>query len=124
MTQRQAKLQSCDSNSVTFADPSNIQHTFRVKNTRTPKQVFGISLTNNRLEFIENDTADQSNGDKTVKEPLSVRVVISGSLEAKAELTQMWLDTKANVDSAITDGALDGFKPTHTTAIVFGGVSP
>lgn len=120
MTLRQAKLQSVDSNSVTYADPSDIQHTFRVKNTRTPKQVFGVPLTNNRLEFIENNTAAQSDGDKTVKEPLSVRVVISGSLQAKEELTQMWADSKANVDLAIADGALDGFKPTHTTLIAFG----
>lgn len=119
MTQQTAKLQSVDANSVTFADPTDISHTLRVKNNRTPKTLYGVQLTNNRIEFIENDTALRSNGDKQVKEPLSVRVVISGSIESEDELTQMWANSKVNVDSAIADGALKGFKPTQATQIVF-----
>lgn len=122
MTQRNAKLQTIESNSVTFADPMDVNHTFRMKNGRAQKSISGVQLTNNRIEFIDNDTAAQTDGDKTVKEPLSVRVVISGSIEAKAQLSQMWADTKVNVDAAIADGALNGFKATEQTGIAFGVV--
>lgn len=114
-----AKLQSVDVNSVTFADPSDINHTFRVKNSRTPKNLQGVPLTNNRMEFIDNSHAVRISGDNVAKEPLSIRVIISGSIESETEVLQRWTDMKTNVDAAIVDGALKGFKPTQDTTIQF-----
>lgn len=117
---RLAKLLSNEGNSVTFADPLDINHTLRVKVGRVGKTLQGVSLTNNRFEFIQNNTALRTQGDNTTREPIAGRVILSGSIESKAEMLQEWNDLKANVDAAILDGALDGFKPISSTPIEFG----
>lgn len=43
------------------------------------------------------------------REVLSAATTLSGSLENRAQLLQVWLDHSANIALAIEGGALDGF---------------
>lgn len=118
MTIRNMKKLALAANAVTFADPSSIRNTLRVKNGITEKKVGTIAATNIRTEFIANEQAVLTQGTATGSEPLSIRVVISGSQANATELQRMWENMKSNVDTSVVAGTLNGFLPAEATLVI------
>lgn len=105
----QLRVAAIDNNSITFADPADISHTTRVKQSRTDKNVEGVKLVNNRFEVIENARYNVTVGSSVVPDVQSIRLSISGATISEAELIRKWTVFKKNVDALIADGALQGF---------------
>lgn len=106
------KLQVNVPGSVTYAELTDIRSTFRAKVEAAPKNISGVSVTNNRAEFIRVKPMAITNGSVTVSETTSQRVVFSGSIENAAAMAAEWELTKAYVDEAIQKAALRGFVPS------------
>lgn len=82
-----------DQNSVLFEDPNNTNSTFRHKRNLGRKDVDGVRLHNIRSEYIVQRTKQPSGiVDSTIREPLSVRLITTGSDQNQAEIDKM-IDT-------------------------------
>lgn len=97
--------------SVTFAESTDIRSTFRAKVDSAPKNISGVSVTNNRAEFIRVKPAEVTVGTLVGVESLSLRMTFSGSIENNAALVAEWGNFKQYVDQCITSGSLKGFVP-------------
>lgn len=114
----QLRVVAIDNNSVTFADPTDISHTTRIKQSRTDKNVEGVKLVNNRFEVIENARFNVTAGQSVVPDVQSIRLSISGATTSEAELIRKWSVFKHNVDTLIADGALQGFLARPSVSLV------
>ena len=94
-----------------YASPSDVTHTLSVKVTTSPKTAGAITLTNNRLEFIENFRAPVTEGVNTAKETVSVRIVASGSTSNEAVVKAAVVQAFANYTAIMGDKGLVGFVP-------------
>lgn len=99
------------SNEVTFANPTDINHTLRVVAARAPKSAGVVSLTNVRGEMVESIKLPVTNGTDNSVETGAIRIVVSGSTQNKAALRAAFVRVSANYLAAIDDGLLDGFVP-------------
>lgn len=102
-----------DAKSLNFANPGQLDHTLRIVLDNGTKSVKGVSALNNRLDVISGSTGTLVEGDRSVGEPLSVRVSLSGSITNAALIEKRWTEIKAVVDAAIADKALTGFLPVN-----------
>lgn len=113
------QYQARDSQSITFENPLNPRDIVRVKRTVSPKVVDKLPLTNVRSDVSILRAVDPRTGTcidcNQVLEPLSARVILSGS--NAAELKNMWKTISALVFSEI-DTLLRGSLPTDNTVIV------
>lgn len=102
---------SVSNGEIRYADPSDVTHTLRVVVSTAPKTAGAVSLTNNRLEYIESIHAPVTDGTNTAKEVVSIRIVASGStlneVLIKAAVTQAF----ANYTAVMNDKGLQGFTP-------------
>lgn len=105
------KLQVNVPGSVTYAELTDIRSTFRAKVDSAPKNISGVSVTNNRAEFIRVKPAEVTAGTLVGVESLSLRMTFSGSIENDAALVAEWGKFKQYVDQCITSGSLKGFVP-------------
>lgn len=111
------RKQFADARSLNFANSADLSHTLRVKLDVANKTIKGVTVLNNRLEFVEALTGSITEGDTTVNEALSLRVSLSGSVGNAAALQARWQVLKSNVDAAIADGALGGFLPENAVMV-------
>lgn len=118
MTQRTLRTLQQGTDSVTFADPNNVNATTRVRVARAQKTVESQRLTNVRTEVIVNQPHAVVIGDDTVTEQLSLRLTVSGSTLSEAQLLQMWKDLKVNFESIIAAKTLTGFVPFTVPLII------
>lgn len=82
-----------DQNSVLFEDPNNTSSTFRHKRNLGRKDVDGLKLHNIRSEYICMRTKTPTGvADTNIREPLSVRLICTGSDANQAEIDKM-IDT-------------------------------
>lgn len=88
-----------DQNSVLFEDPNNTASTLRHKRNLGRKVVDEARLHNIRSEYIiQREHTPSGITDLNIREPLSVRVIITGSDGNQAELDKM-VDTLFKVVS-------------------------
>lgn len=122
MTERVLRVISALPNDMRYADPLNLNNSVRVTLQTKAKMAGDLKTTNSRAEVISQHdlvhVADPAcdngciNGART--ESLSIRVIISGSIENKALVSQMWTDAAANVTALLPD-LTSGFPPAPST---------
>lgn len=111
-----------DSNSITFEDPLNASSDMRIKRAVSPRVFAGTTVKNYRSEVIVHrepnlmpDCVDPCK--PSVEEPVTVRLIVSGSKTQAAILKKMvdtayaaWVENSA----ALTTGGLpsSSFEPT------------
>lgn len=82
-----------DQNSVLFEDPNNVSSTFRHKRNLGRKDVDSVRLHNIRSEYIvQRQKTPVGIDNPTVREPLSVRLITTGSDANQVEIDKM-IDT-------------------------------
>ena len=83
-------FQSRDARGVTLESPLDVNSTIRFSRTVGPKTVDGLKLTNVRSDTVVVRQVDPRSVDCTdctsVNEPISVRVIISGSTKSSANV--------------------------------------
>lgn len=110
-----------DARGITFEDGLNPNSTIRFGRTIAPKTVDGLKLTNVRSDTVIVRQVDPRGADckdcAAVLEPLSARLILTGSRNNKAALVAM-LNTlvKAVVDNH--DALLNGSLPAPDAVIV------
>lgn len=125
MTEQTLRLTYNGNNDRRFAAPTNFNHTFRETLAVTPKKAGDANVHNARSEFISNDVIVVTGGctdpckTSPRTEKVSVRTVISGSVENKTAMAQLVKDHQANVASALQDH-LDGFMASNDVQFVVG----
>lgn len=107
--------------SVTFADPSNILNTTRIKNGASTILVDGVKVPFARAELISarQVSVPMCDSECTSSTPTSVRIYISGPIGSKGAMIAQFKAAVANMITAIeTDDVLSGFPAQSTTAYV------
>lgn len=110
-----------------FADPSNPNNTVTVTFTTQPKNAGDTKVTNVRTEIhsllpntpVVDPSCTDSCKTQSRTENLSARLVISGSIENKAQVQQLLKDLAYNANSVINDTA-SGFPPGDDLVIDLG----
>ncbi|UJQ85973.1 MAG: putative coat protein [Dirlevirus faecenecus] len=109
-------------NRITFAAADDLNNTFSHERVIQPKKAGALSVTNCKSIFKTNRFRQVVQpGIEAVasnREVLSAATTLSGSIENRAQLKQVWLDHHANIVLAIDAGALDGFLSPVATAFV------
>lgn len=112
MTSRNTKVFSRDASGVTFADPLSVTgFSVRFKTTSARKTIDGLLLQNSATEIIVQDTNKVSVGDKTVSDPLSIRVRVSGAVNSKARVIAIMNSIAAQMPAWAAEDVLSGFEP-------------
>lgn len=125
MTKQTLRLTFNGNNDRRFAAPTNFNHTFRETLTLSPKKAGDANVYNARSEFISNDVIAVAGGctdpckTSPRTEKVSVRTVISGSVENSAALAQLVKDHQQNVSLALADH-LNGFMASNDVSFVVG----
>ena len=116
--------QSRDARNVTFESPIDPHSTFTFKRAVTDKVVNKLPLTNVRSEAVILRKVDPRGAECTdctsILEPLSVRLILSGS--NPAELKAMWNTLRKGVDSQI-DAMVAGRSVPDNAVIVIDPVT-
>lgn len=118
MSQRKLRFVTLGSDSITYADPSNVANTAKFTHANTQRSTTLGLVPHTRAEYISNRNAVRTVGSVTVPEVLSVRFKVSGALSLSVEQKQHVLDSLENFRVAIEAGLLDGFLPTQATEFV------
>lgn len=107
-------------NRITFAVPDDLNDTFSHERVVQPKKAGALSVTNCKSIFKTNRYRQVVlSGIEAVasnREVLSAATTLSGSIENRVQLKQLWLDHSANIALAIDAGALDGFLSPVTSS--------
>lgn len=108
-----------DQNSVLFEDPTNSSSTFRHKRNLGRKDVDSVRLHNIRSEYIIQRTKTP-NGitDVTVREPLSVRLITTGSDANQSEIDKMISTLIAAVLATRQERAAGRLIPSDTAIVI------
>lgn len=107
--------------SVTFADPSNIFNTTRFKTHAGSILVNGTSVPFTRVELISSRQAEITLCDTDCKgtTPTSVRIYVSGPIVSKDAIVAQLEAAVANLKTAIQqDNVLGGFPVNAATAYI------
>lgn len=110
-------LQNAANGAVIFANPKNIRDTLTFTQGQSTLANDGFYTIRNTVKSLI-DQLPWKSKDCTTDCPSryvsdKVEVTFSGSPEHKDELIAQWTALKLNVDAAIANGMLDGFKPQH-----------
>lgn len=112
MTTTIFKRQSANAGVVSFADPANITHTLRASVKTAPKNILGGGkIANNRFELVDLRLGSVTRGTTVTEETLSVRMVVSGSIDNAENLLLMIDEVYAKAKLMAAEGALKGFVP-------------
>lgn len=111
MTTHKLRFQDVTGSSTNFVDPMNISNNFVHKSEKVRKNIANMG----RVAFYRNEFAQVRQYDVTgcgsdscTKDEVHSRVILSGV--NPEELALNWEDLKANVDTAIASGALNGLR--------------
>jgi len=106
------KFQKNESTGVVYAEPSDPDNTVRVKHSAQTKSLNGLNVTNQVTEVIVNDNHTITVGDATAVDALSLRVRISGTLQANARKKALLTALLTTLDNWADEDVLSGFNPT------------
>lgn len=116
MTDVTFKRQSANAGVVLFANPANIAHTLRASVKTALKNILGGGkATNNRFEVVDLKPGTITRGTTVSEETLSVRLVVSGSVDNADALLTMIDEVHAKAHLMVTEGSLKGFVPDMAT---------
>lgn len=101
-----------DAYGVTYADPSEPDFTVRFKTNRSVKSLNGVNVDNYLTEVIVNDAHEVTIGSTTARDPLSVRIRTSGSIESMARLKEILVSVAGQLGTWSTENVFLGFEPT------------
>lgn len=104
------QVRKTENNGVVYADPAVANMQIRFKQSEQIKNLDGFSLTNHVTEIIVNDIVTFTKGQKTISEPISVRVRVSGSTEAQARLKEL-LKLGKQLETWADEHVYRGFRP-------------
>lgn len=106
------RLQNLTVNSATFADPLNLQHVLNQTVRTNPKKIGQTDNYLNRVEMKEVMPLTIVDGTSSTLVNQVVGVTFSGytSSTSQTALKATWERMKQNVDKAILDGVLLGFR--------------
>lgn len=115
------KLYRQEINGQIFRDPTDLDLSLRFKATTSQKTVDGVRANNNVLEIIANDVhtvLSDISQDKTIADPLSVRIKLSGSPNSRARLVEIFTAIAAQLEVWVADeNAMEGF-PVLTVPVI------
>lgn len=106
------KVQKTEQTGVVYAEPSDPDNTVRVKHSSQVKTLAGLQVTNQVTEVIVNDNTTLAIGEATAVDALSIRVRVSGSLQATARKKALLAALLATLDAWADEDVLSGFNPT------------
>lgn len=112
------KLLRRESNAVVFADPANPEYTVRFKSTNARKSIDGVGMTNYVTEIIVNDSHLVTMGNKTVKDPIAIRVRTSGAADSMSRLGAVLASIADQLATWSSENVLVGFEPSTAPLIV------
>lgn len=101
-----------ETDGVTYADVSDPDMTVRFKNTSATKSLDGVRVTNVISEIIANDLFAVTVGTATVKDAVSVRIRISGSLNSHDRKKSIMSSLSSLLGTWADEHVTDGFSPT------------
>lgn len=105
------KVQKTENTGVVYAEPSDPDNTVRVKHSSQAKSLAGVNVTNQVTEVIVNDNHSITIGDATAVDALSIRVRISGTLQANARKKALLTALISTLETWATEDVLSGFNP-------------
>lgn len=105
------KVQKTENTGIVYAEPSDPDCTVRVKHSAQAKNLNGLNVTNQVTEVIVNDNYTITVGDATAVDALSIRVRISGTLQANARKKALLTALRATLDNWDDEDILSGFNP-------------
>ena len=106
------KIQKIENTGVVYAEPSEPDYTVRVKHSSQPKSLNGVQATNQITEIIVNDNADVTIGSVAAVDALSIRVRVSGSLQATSRKKALLAALMTTLDNWQDEDVFSGFNPT------------
>lgn len=98
-------------NGITYSNPTLPDYIKRIKHTSGRKTIDGTALNNVITEYICNGLAKYKVGDKTISEPVSVRLRVSGSTQAEAVVKAMIISLASDTAKLVEEKVFTGFEP-------------
>lgn len=111
------KIMRQDATGQIYAETAKPSLTVRFKQTSGVKNIDGVSLQNNVAEIIVNDSNVLTIGTKSLKDPLSVRIKVSGSAESAARKKVLVKAIAAQLDEWADEDVYEGFPPSTVPVI-------
>lgn len=113
MALRNTKVFSRDSAGVTYSDPLSVTgFSVRFKTASARKTIDGLLLQNSATEIIIQDTNPVTVGDKTVNDPLSIRIRVSGAINSATRVKAILLAAAGQLPTWATEDVFLGYEPT------------
>lgn len=106
------KVQKTENTGIVYAEPNDPDNTFRVKHSASTKSLGGLQVTNQVTEFILTDDYAVTVGAASVIDALSIRVRVSGSLQATTRKKALLTSLLATLDAWGDEDVLSGFNPS------------
>jgi hypothetical protein len=111
------QLKRTDGNSTTWADPSDPNRSFRLKQTTSNKVLGGVTVENHVSEIIIGEPHGVTVEGVDAVDTLSVRLKVSGSVYSESQLllnVELLCDT---LEAWVADHYLSGFTPASVPAL-------
>lgn len=106
------KVQKTENTGVVYAEPSDPDCTVRIKHSAQGKSLGGMQVTNQVTEVIANDNTNVTIGSASAVDAVSIRVRISGSLQATARKKALLTALLATLGAWANEDVLSGFNPS------------
>lgn len=101
-----------DPSGVTYVNPLKPTFSVRFKTVSARKSIDGYPLQNVATDIIVNDLNTIVVGDKTIGDPLSIRIRTSGATVSMSRLKTCLLSLASQLDEWAAENVLLGFEPT------------
>lgn len=111
------KVQKTENTGIVYANPADPDNTVRLKHANQAKSLNGVSVTNQVTEVIVNDSADITVGGVNAVDALSIRVRISGSLQATARKKALLIALMSTLTTWSEEDVLKGFNPSSVPSL-------
>lgn len=111
------KVQKTENTGIVYANPADPDNTVRIKHASQAKSLNGVSVTNQVTEVIVNDSADITVGGTAAVDALSIRVRISGSLQATDRKKALLSALITTLNTWTNEDVLKGFNPQSVPAL-------
>lgn len=105
------KVQKTENTGIVYAEPADPDCTVRLKHSAQGKSLGGLQVTNQVTEVIANDNTSVTIGDVSAVDAVSIRIRISGSLQATARKKALLKALLATMEAWSGEDVLSGFNP-------------
>lgn len=105
------KVQKTENTGIVYAEPADPDCTVRVKHSAQAKSLNGQQVTNQVTEVIVNDNANITVGGEGAVDAISLRLRVSGSLQATARKKALLTALIATLNNWDDEDVFSGFNP-------------